>query len=253
MKRLTQSFAIIFFVVLCFSSCNISRFPPIYGNHNIISKEIVINDYDEVSLNLPANVIYQQFSDSTPYLQINTDENIFSSLDIRVEGRTLLISAKPDSIIKPSKLTIYTSSKNIRDVSVNGSGELYLRGEVNAKVFDLDITGSGELRTDSLFCDKIGVKITGSGNANLKGAANRSVYSITGSGDIHAFGYSIRYAACNITGSGNIEVWVNETLDVSATGSGNISYKGAPKVNGSVVGSGKIIFSGEDLLNSQPQ
>ncbi|GHT12496.1 DUF2807 domain-containing protein [Bacteroidia bacterium] len=241
MKRFTLFFISLFITFPFFVSCIITGNGPIYGNHQLVNRTLDVTDYDEISLNVPAEVYYQQFSDSVPYLQIHTDENIFASLDVEVKGKKLIISVKKDSVIRPSKLTIYTCSHNIKDVKVAGSGNIHLEGEVNARNFDLTITGSGSLIADSLVCENIEAIITGSGNAELTGVSKKSSFTITGSGNIHAFNYYVTQSKCKVTGSGDIQVNAYEKLDASVTGSGSIYYQGMPEtVNSKITGSGKI-------------
>jgi hypothetical protein len=241
MRHSATLFALLFFAFPFFVSCQFTRNGIIQGNHNLVNQKIDITDYDEILLSIPAEVLYQQFSDSTPYLQIHTDENIFASLDIKIEDRKLILSVKNDSIIRPSILSVYTSSHNLKQVSVAGSGDIYLKGEVNARDFNLSIAGSGDLRTDSLLCENITVRIAGSGNARLTGVGLHSKFSIAGSGNINAKEFFVQEAKCNISGSGNIHTRVSEILDASVSGSGDIIYSGEPAtVNTSVAGSGKI-------------
>ena len=240
MKHSVQLFAFLFLAFPVFTSCVFTN-KPIYGNHQLVNHRISIDNYEKVILNIPGEVFYQQFSDSTPYLQIHTDENIYEALDVRVQNNQLIIEAKKDSIIRPSILTIYTCSHNLSQVTVNGSGEMHLKGEVNAKDFRLDITGSGNLLADSLLCDRLTAKVTGSGNAQLTGASNRSSFSIKGSGNIKAFDYFIQELECEITGSGNIEALATNKLNINITGSGNLSYRGDPQsINKDITGSGKV-------------
>jgi len=240
MKHSIQLFAFLFAAFPVFTSCVFTN-KPIYGNHQLVNHRINIDDYGKVILNIPGEVFYQQFSDSTPYLQIHTDENIYEALDIKIQNDQLIIEAKKDSIIRPSKLTIYTCSHNLNQVTINGSGEMHLKGEVNAKDFRFDIIGSGNLLADSLLCDKITAEVTGSGNTQLTGASNRSSFSITGSGNIKAFNYFIQELECEITGSGNIEALVTNKLDVTIAGSGSLSYLGDPQsINKNITGSGKV-------------
>jgi hypothetical protein len=241
MKRFTLLFVSLFAAFPLFVSCIFTGNRPIYGNHQLVDQQLAITDYDEISLNIPADVYYQQFSDSAPYLLIHTDENILASLDVQVKDKKLIISAKKDSIIKPTKLTIYTYSHNLQEVNVTGSGDIRLQGEVNARDFDLTISGSGSLIADSLVCEEIEAKITGSGNAKLTGASRKSSFTVTGSGDIHAFNYYVTHSKCKITGSGNIQVNAYEKLDATVTGSGDIYFQGTPqKMDTKVTGSGNI-------------
>ena len=240
MKHTVNFFIFLFFTFPFYTSCVFSN-RTIYGNHQLVNEKIAINNYEKVILNLPGEVFYQQFSDSAPYLQIHTDENIFNVLDVRVKDDQLIIDVKKDSIISPSKLTIYTCSHGLDHVTINGSGEIRLKGEVNANDLSLNIMGSGNLLADSLLCNKLTVKIIGAGNVNLTGASNESLFTITGAGNIEAFNYFLQELNCKITGAGNIEAFVNDKLDVQIIGSGNLSYRGDPKpINKIITGSGTV-------------
>jgi hypothetical protein len=241
MKHSVQLFAFLFLAFPVFTSCVFSNRTPIYGNHQLVNQRINIDNYEKVILSIPAEVFYQQFSDSTPYLQIHTDENIFKALDVKVENNQLIIDVKKDSIIRPSQLTIYTCSYSLNQVAVAGSGKMCMKGEVNAKEFQVNITGSGNLLADSLLCEKINAAITGSGSMQLTGASNQSSFAITGSGNIHAFDYLVQELNCGITGSGDIEALVTKQLNVKIVGSGNLSYRGNPEsVDRNISGSGKV-------------
>jgi hypothetical protein len=242
MKHSTQLFAGLFMAFSLFSSCSFVNNKPIYGNHQLVNQRINIDDYESIVLKIPGEVNYQQYSDSTPYLQIHTDENIFNALDVKVQNNQLIIEAKKDSILKPSQLTIYTCSHNLSKADLAGSGEIRLKGEVNAKNFELNIFGSGNFLADSLVCEKTNTNIFGSGNVILTGASTNSSFKITGSGSIRAYNFLVQELDCGIMGSGNIEALVTKKLNASLTGSGNLSYRGDPEsVNNNVTGAGKII------------
>jgi len=224
-----------------FTSCNFLTGKPVYGDHQLVNQQIDISDYVTIIINIPGDVNYQQFSDSAPYFQIHTDENILKALNVRVENNQLIIEAKKDSVIKPSQLTIYTCSHNLNQATLAGAGNLRLKGEVNSKDFKLDITGAGNFLADSLLCNELAAKITGSGKIQLTGASNSALYQITGSGNFHAFNNLVQELDCEITGTGNIEAAVTKKLNANITGAGNISFRGNPEsINQKVTGSGKV-------------
>jgi len=240
MKHSVQLFALLFLAFPVFTSCVFSG-KPVYGNYQLTNQQINIDNYEKIVLNIPGEVYYQQFSDSAPYLQIHTDENIFEALNVRVENNQLIIEAKKDSIIKPTQLTIYTCSHNLSQVTLAGSCQLRLKGAVNAKDFKLDLTGLGNFLADSLLCNTLTARITGSGNMQLTGASNQSTFTVTGSGDIHAFNYLVQELNCEITGVGNIEAFVTKKINAKITGVGNVSYRGNPQyINNNITGSGKV-------------
>jgi len=244
MEKFTRLFAFLVITLPIFSSCNFLSGQGTQGNYQIVSKTIGISDYDEVIVKLNAKetkVIYQQFSDSVPYLQVNIDDNLLAALDIRVENNQLIIDTKPDSLIQPTQLTIYTNSKNLKKAQMSGVGELYLRGEVNAENFDLDVSGVGSIRTDSLLCENLNVSVSGVGNAQLIGAAKEASFSVSGVGNIKAFDFLVQSAKCTVSGVGDIEVYPKAKLDATISGPGTIKYKGTPdSINSSVSNPGKL-------------
>lgn len=205
MKQFSKIFAIIFITFPFFIACN-SEKGTIHGNHQIAVQKFTVEDFSSILLNnLEAEVIYQQYSDTAPYLQINTDENILPYLNVRVADNQLIIEAQPDSIVSPSKLKIYTNSKSLAKVDLTGSGKVHLLGEVNSREMEIKIQGSGEIVTDSLICHTLNMDIVGSGIAMLKGAATESRLSIQGDGNIDASGYLVENLQTDIIGSGKVK------------------------------------------------
>jgi hypothetical protein len=239
METGAKIFVLLFALAPMVTSCSFSEI--VRGSHQIVTRTVEIKDYDEIELNMSADVIYRQYSEMTPYLEIHTDDNIVDALDIRVSDGKLILEVKDNVSIQPSKLTIYTTSRELEKVKIAGSGDILLQGEVNAKEFKLGIAGSGDFSSDSLYCEKMKVEIGGSGKVNLSGAANEAVVKVAGSGDVNAYGFVITEAKCEVAGSGNININVIGKLDANIAGSGDVRYKGSPaKVNSSVAGSGTI-------------
>ena len=241
MKRLPILFALCFVAFPLFYSCNIGPFNPVKGNHQIVNETIVIDDYDEIALSLPAEVIYRQVSQEEPFLQVSVDENILPLLDIFVRDNRLVIKQKENYNLRPSRFVIYTNSRSLNNVSIAGTGDVLLQNAVNARDMKVSITGSGDFKTDSLYCENLEASIAGSGDILLSGAATSAQYKVTGSGDIRAFDYLVENLTCNITGSGDIQAFVDKKLVARITGSGDIRYKGNPEsVDKKVTGSGDI-------------
>jgi len=203
MKSFSKVFAFLFILLPVFTGCQFGK-GVVEGNYEITTEQFDIADYSEIEINLPAEVIYQQYSDSLPYLQISTDQNLFSHLNIRVENHKLIVEARPDSIISPTKLLIYTTSTSLKKINLSGSGNIRLAGEVNSLDLTMALTGSGEIRTDSLLCDKLRIDLNGAGKIALNGAASYSNFSINGAGVIDTTEYFSERIDTKINGSGRV-------------------------------------------------
>ena len=67
----------------------------IKGDGNIITKEISISDYDEISYVGKVNLEYEQ-STASPFFKITIDENILPHLDIKIKGKFLRTQSPTD-------------------------------------------------------------------------------------------------------------------------------------------------------------
>ena len=92
----TRTFLFMAFIILLATS-GFAQQNTIEGDGNIITKEISISDYDEISYVGNVNIEYEQ-SNASPYLKLTTDENILSHLDIKIKGKTLIIPPKDERI-----------------------------------------------------------------------------------------------------------------------------------------------------------
>ncbi|MCL1937547.1 MAG: DUF2807 domain-containing protein [Candidatus Azobacteroides sp.] len=241
MKTFTPAFILCFILFPFAFSCIGNPAKEIKGNYTLVNEKINVGDYEEIVLKVPANVIYRQISQSEPFLQILVDQNIFSSLDISVQKGQLIIAQKNDSSLNPSQFTIYANSKNLNKLNIEGSGNVFLENEVNARNMEILISGTGDLKADSLFCENLSIQINGSGDAEIKGAATHAAFNINGSGDIKAFDCLVRSLDCSIKGEGDVKIAVYEKLNVSIFGSGDLQYKGHPdSVTTNIQGAGDV-------------
>jgi hypothetical protein len=210
----------------------------IKGNKVIVTKEINLQNYTGIRFDVPGKLIYRQTSDSVPYFQIITDENIFSLLDIEITGTSLKISSKAN--LRPSKLIVYTNSANLNEIKIHNAGEVYLKGTVKSDRMTINITGKCDLSTDSLYCEETRVDISGFARVWLHGTSTKASYSLSGMGKIHAYDYLVRNAGCKLSGTGSFEINVTEKLTAKISGMGKIRYIGNPDVSRNINGMGSV-------------
>ncbi|MDR1022184.1 MAG: DUF2807 domain-containing protein [Prevotellaceae bacterium] len=237
MKKL---FCILSMAAVAAQSC--STLENIKGSKNIVSREVDISDYAEIYFSVPCEVVYLQTPDKAPYLQIATDENILPLLEIEVTGNRLSVKcSKQNTNLKPSQLTIHTSSSRLSRVEVAGWGKVHLKEKVKPSDMSISLAGWGEVASDDLSCEKIRLVISGSGKVELKGTGNEVSCKIDGSGNIDLSAYPAQNVDCRISGSGNVLAYAKDKLTAQIAGSGKIRYKGNPPVTDiQVAGSGTV-------------
>lgn len=239
------------------------------GNGNIITREISISDYNEISTVGVMEFIYEQ-SDAAPYLKITIDENLFPLLQTQVDGKELKVGPKRidensrngnSYNLEPTTFVVVTNSREIKELNVVSSGDFVFASPMNLDKLEINMAGSGSVvlkkktegnkleinlaSSGSVIAADINLQtiicsLAGSGTIQIGGKVNRAEYNLAASGSINAYDCITQKSECNIAGSGNIQVHAKNQLEANIVGSGKVYYKGNPTTSKSIIGSGKL-------------
>ena len=103
-----------------------------------------------------------------------------------------------------------------------------------------EVSGSGEINLEN-YTNAMDVRISGSGNLDLVGTGENNKFTVSGSGLIRSYNFMQETCEARISGSGDMQVEVNQNLNVNISGSGSVYYMGEPSLNVTITGSGKVI------------
>jgi hypothetical protein len=211
----------------------------IKGNGNPTTISRTTESYDEISVTGSFDV--ELVSGKEGNITINGDENIINHIITEVVGTKLKIHfEKNKSYSYNSKLIITVPFEEISKVSLNGSGDIETKDTVNAKKFEINLTGSG----DGIFnvnSTNLNVSLSGSGDVKVIGITKDLDAKVAGSGAIDCSKLEAQNADVNVAGSGDLKVNCIKNLTASVVGSGDIHYKNKPEtVDKKIVGSGDI-------------
>lgn len=239
------------------------------GDGNVITKEISISDYNEISTVGVMEFVYEQ-SDAAPYLKVTIDENLFPLLKIKVEGKELIVSPKRINEsgrngntynLNPTTFKVVTNSREIKELNVVSSGDFIIASPMNISKLEINMAGSGNIllkkkvegnklevnlaSSGSVVASDIDLRgvecsLAGSGFIQIGGKAEQAEYNLAASGSIKAYDCATGKVECNIAGSGNIQAYAKDRLEANIVGSGNVYYKGDPTTSKSIIGSGKL-------------
>ncbi|TSA34363.1 MAG: DUF2807 domain-containing protein [Porphyromonadaceae bacterium] len=209
----------------------------IRGEGPIVERKLNLDKIKGISLPGSAKVFLTQ--GSAQEVRILGQENIIDNLNLEVHGEVWQIDNKR-SVWQSEPVKIYITLETLRSIKISGSSDVeFVNHFTNQKDLVIRISGSGKIDLDMEAGD-IKVNISGSGDLFMKGSADYLDFSITGSGNINAYDLSARKADVRVSGSGGMELSVDNRLDAHISGSGNVYYKGNPKVNTSISGSGSV-------------
>ncbi len=221
-------------IALALNSCS---FNSVRGSGTLVSNEVSISDFKGIDFGGGATLVYEQ-KPGSPYLRIETDDNIYPLLRVEVKDGTLHIGSSEN--ISPTKFNIFTNSSTLEYLGVSGSIKATLKGKLETSFLDIYISGSGNITAEDLICGKLRTKVSGSGDFYVTGKASSIDSHISGSGKVVATELVADTVSCSVSGSGDFFVTAQKYLNVSISGSGSVKYKGNPQIDQSISGSGKI-------------
>jgi len=211
------------------------------GNGNMTTETRTTGDYDGVKC--AGSMDYILVAGTEGKIKLEGESNLLKHIVTEIKGGNLVVKTEKGINLSPSwnktiKITI--PFKDISNVSLAGSGDLWNEDKINATNFDVSLAGSGDVIIN-VDASSIKSSLAGSGDLTIKGSTNELTVKLAGSGDIHAFGLQANNTTASLAGSGDIEIVSNKSLKARVSGSGDIDYKGNPdKEDTKVSGSGSI-------------
>lgn len=241
----------------------------IKGNGNIVTKEINVRDFDEITLSVPATV---KFTQSDQYsCSITMDENLIQFISIKTIGDDLRIRQLPSKDGKPilsfsfgekevtlpnyqyatlqfTKFEINISAPRLEDVKVNGAGMFIFMNEFSDEKLNADVNGSGQINAEKgLKVDEMDIELSGSGSVNFAQLTAEDVeVTLSGSGSSILNG-SFAELDLALMGNGSIKVSGNtQSAKAKIAGSGDIHLGYVSRlIRYEIAGSGNIYYSGD--------
>ena len=211
MKKL---FVISLVSIFALTSCNWHR---IHGNGSIKTETRDVAEFEAITCDGGYDV--QINCQEKQSLAIETDDNLLPLVKTEVHDKALHIYTK-GNLAPTQRIRIAVSIPNITEFTSNGSTDGDIN-KINNSAIDIDIHGSGKL--------------------HLNGKSGTVHINTSGSSRIDATSLISENTNIQINGSGNIQVYATNSVDVQINGSGTVKYKGEPKsVNQQINGSGRI-------------
>ena len=211
----------------------------IKGNGTIETKTFPQNNFNAISISggWTADIRYSE----TFSMQIETDENIFSDLDISVAGTTLNIGFKSGYSISPTQCKVSITMPALIKLQTAGSLTAVISSfNMPKDSMSIDISGSGNITARDITVNTLKVDVSGSADFSATGKAKNIIADVSGSGDIKTTDFETEKADISISGSGSAKVWVTRHLKADIGASGSVRYKGNPVIETKSSGSGRI-------------
>ena len=228
--------------LLCFTASHAQwGSKKVKGNGNMTTETRTTGDYDAIKC--AGSFDYILVSGEEGKITLEGESNLLEYIVTEVKGDKLVIKTEKGVNLRTSwnkTIKVTVPFRDISEVSLAGSGDLWTEDTINASDFEASLAGSGDIIID-VEATSVACSVAGSGDLTLKGNTNNLEAKLAGSGDIHAFGLQANHTVVSVAGSGDAEVVSNSSLKARVSGSGDIEYKGNPsKEDTKVSGSGSI-------------
>lgn len=220
------------------------------GQSQVVNEDIeIIEDFHSINLNSRYTVYLKQSNETR--IEVRALKEILDISEFKVEDGVLNINIKReeknksvweqiDDIKIAPNLDVYISMKEVKSINVYGNGKIVTENSISSNDLGINISGSGTLAAD-IKGKNLSINNSGSGLIKLQGYANNADLVQSGYGKIEAFELDLKEMNAQLTGSGDAEVNVANSLVASVYGRGSIKFKGNTKeVTKKEYGLGKV-------------
>lgn len=236
-----KMYCVIFLAIVLMTSCddkgNNGLFNCIEGEGDVVTQELLINEFTGVKSRGSSQVYITQGNDFK--VEVEGQQNIIDNIETDIQDGIWEIEFE-DCQRDYVELKIYITMPEIKSLEVSGSGDMFGQDVFTLDNIHLKVDGSGSIDVAFDNATDVDARISGSGKIKLQGTTNYIGSKISGSGDLKAYDLEANIGNIRISGSGDAEVTVYDELEVKIEGSGDVYYKGNPIINVDITGSGDL-------------
>ncbi len=168
----------------------------------------------------------QLIQSDTTLLQINAPENI--QPQIKTEIKDGILSLSTEGRMKNNQdIMITITVKSLNSLQIFGAANIKSENKLSCDNIAITSEGIGDIDLNITATD-IKLNNSGASNIKLRGSAHLLDAVISGSGDLKATNLEANKIIVKVSGSGNAQINVSQSLNADVSGSGSIIYKGKP-------------------------
>lgn len=196
------------------------------GVTKVSTKEV--SAFDKVDVSGAIDVIVNIGNKSE--VVIEADSAIMPYVVTEVKDRELRIYNK--GIIgsfnfKNNKILVTITTPSILELESSGACDVTIN-DLKTDMFKVSLSGACDL-IGSFECNVLDFESSGSSDSKLRGKVKNCNIELSGACDIKALDLEVDSLKIEGSGSSNVEITVQNSLDVELSGASELRYKGEPK------------------------
>lgn len=202
--------------------------PKIEGSGNVVTKDVSVSSFDELSVGGVFSVALKQGSKEE--VKIEAEDNLQELFEVKNEGSKLVVSMKKDvNISSKKKMKVYITFKKLKSLDIKTVGDVSSDGNLSFEDLKLDNKSVGNV--DLNFSAKsVSFDNKSVGNIKLQGKADDVTIRNKSVGNINAASFAVQTMDIENNSIGNTEVNVEKTIKVKDNSLGKVTNKGAATI-----------------------
>jgi hypothetical protein len=221
------------FLIFFFSSCGNKT---IGGNGKVIIKEREVKGFNAISIKGAFDVVLKNGNKES--LSVEADENLISNIISNINDSILEIY-NIKTVVRSKELKLIICCPQLNSIDFSGATELSCDSLIKYKNLSINISGAGRVDME-LQTNELNAIVSGGAELVFSGKSNLFDVSITGAGNIDAQKFDVQDCRIDISGFGRAKVKAIKKLEVNISGAGKVEYIGDPEIKQSITGVGKI-------------
>lgn len=196
------------------------------GITKIVTKEVPA--FDNIEADGAIDVVVNIGNKSEVIIQ--ADSAIMPYIVTGVKDRKLKIYNKEVIMYnntKNNKILVTITTPSLLKIESFGACEITIN-DLKTDKFKVSLSGACDL-TGNFECNLLDIESSGASDAKLRGKVRNCNIELSGASEIKAFDLVANNLKIENSGSSNIDITVEDSLDVELSGSSELRYKGEPK------------------------
>lgn len=207
-------------------SCYGDKDKNVKGSGNVITKTLEIQPFTALQIGGIFDVYITQ--GSVESVKIEADDNLIDYVKVENIKDALVLNSECEVNIKqPYTMKIHVTVKDLKEITVNGIGDVQTEGSIRGNKLVVEDSGVGDVKLN-LEYDALELNYSAVGNIMMSGNVKNAMIDYSGVGDMNAFELKVQNLELDHTGVGDTEVFASESLDIEFAGVGDVYYKGSP-------------------------
>ena len=197
--------------------------------NQVVKTERAVGSFNAISAKNGINLVLENKNDNN--VVVEGDGKTSKGIELKLLNGILNISTKKRaSDVKGGDTPkVYVPAKGIKRISATGGADIYHSDTIEAETLHLLTSGSSSMILD-VCAKEVFLTATGSGDVKLTG--NVQVLNVNSAGSCDVDCRQLKAKNVVVVSSGSSDVYVNaeETIDIKAMGASDIYYSGRPEV-----------------------